>query len=270
MRRAGYYCWESVGDSFQIEEHIKNLETATPTPLNPSEVFKEMERLYDHPFSGDKPPWEILLIPHFTYEEEGTPATTPTGGYFTAEFATATPTHYAFLVRMHHGIMDGISAGNALRYFMADAPPTLTVDPLSPEHAWGWGRTLLAYTQLAVMGPRSFFKTLFLDESNCFHGPQLTGPKFLGWSRPVRVDALRKVKEWSKTSVTAVLVSALGGGVRNLAIKKGLPVPSQVHAFPTIGILPFPDIKPRNRFTMALLPLCIGKGQGQGHLRMRG
>jgi hypothetical protein len=74
----------------------------------------------------------------------------------------------------------------------------------------------------------------------------------------VNVEALRKIKQVTKTSVTAVLVSALGGGVRNLALKKGLPVPSQVHAFPTIGILPFPDIKPRNRFTMALLPLCIG------------
>jgi hypothetical protein len=58
----------------------------------------------------------------------------------------------------------------------------------------------------------------------------------------VKVEALKKIKESTRTSVTAVLVSALGGSVRNLAVKKGLPVPSQVHAFPTIGILPFPDV----------------------------
>lgn len=72
------------------------------------------------------------------------------------------------------------------------------------------------------------------------------------------MDALRLIKESTHTSVTAVLVSALGGSVRGLALKKGLPVPSTLHAFPTIGILPFPDVKPRNRFTMALLPLRIG------------
>ncbi len=68
---------------------------------------------------------------------------------------------------------------------MADAPMKLTVDPLSKDHAWSWGKTIVAYAQLFLMGPRSFFKVLFLDETNCFHGPELTGPKTLSWSRQV-------------------------------------------------------------------------------------
>ena len=58
--------------------------------------------------------------------------------------------------------------------------------------------------------------------------------------------------------MTAVLISALGGSVRSLALKRNLRVPDTVHGFPTIGILPFKDIRPRNQFTMALLPLRIG------------
>lgn len=71
---------------------------STPA-LTPADIFSEMQAIYDHPFPQDKSPWEILVVPNFTYE-----TTT----------SNLSASHYAFIVRMHHGVMDGISAGNGM------------------------------------------------------------------------------------------------------------------------------------------------------------
>ncbi|ODN03585.1 O-acyltransferase WSD [Orchesella cincta] len=282
VRKFGYYCWEHLGKSFDITQHVKYLSGDENTVFTEDQVFEELKKMYDYPLGGDKPQWEILVIPKYVYNSHL--RSRKLNNAFTQDCSietdslelecnnnvpegSSTDSHYAFIVRMHHSIMDGISAGNALQHYMADKKMKLTVDPLSDCHQLPLWKIIVAYAQVILCGPRAFFKTALLDETNCFHGPKLTGPKTLSWSRQVNVDALRRVKDATKTSVTAVLVSCLGGSVRNLAMKKGLPIPTRVHAFPTIGILPFPDIKPRNRFTMALLPLCIGLETGLERLK---
>jgi hypothetical protein len=129
------------------------------------------------------------------------------------------------------------------------------------------GMKVMGYLSLVFLGPWCLLHTLSLSEKNCFHGKELTGPKILGWSKPVQLSALKGIKDRTKTSTTAVLLAALGGSLRNLALMKGLPVPAVLHAFPTIAILPYPNMKPQNRFAVALFPMAIGLGSSMERLR---
>jgi hypothetical protein len=228
IKRFGYYCWEHMGKSFDINKHVRYLrpEWDAQSVCTEQEIFSEIRELYDHPFKGDKPQWEILVVPNYKYESEAMrnnnnnnnnnvevhhhedePQEPCLNGrnFFSASFTekfgvrrsmvvneeegemggSGEVGHYGFIVRMHHCIMDGISAGNALQHYLADAPMKLTVDPLCPSHKWPIAKVILAYAQVLLFGPRAFFRVLLLDESNCFHGPQLSGPKTLSWSKQV-------------------------------------------------------------------------------------
>lgn len=155
--------------------------------------------------------------------------------------------------------MDGVSAGFALQNAIADSPPRLTVNPLAPLKMSRLKR-FMGYIAILVFGLRDAVHSFTLIESNCFHGPKLTGPKKLGWSRPVSLDALKTMKNMTKTSTTAVLMSALGASLRSLAIKKKLEFPDKIHSSLTVAILPYPNTKPQNRFTVVLFPLNLAIG----------
>jgi len=185
VKKCGFYCWEHMGQEFDINQHVKYLtrDGNDLEPLEETEIFQLLQKMYDYPLPGDKPQWEILVIPKYVY-------TVDNNNNCNAE---DTP-YYGFIVRMHHSIMDGISAGNALQHYMADKKLELTVDPLSKQHELTLGQTIAAYLQIMLLGPHSFFKVMALREENDFHGPQLTGPKYLGWSRQVNVEALKQIK----------------------------------------------------------------------------
>jgi hypothetical protein len=159
-----------------------------------------------------------------------------------------------------------ILPGYILQNCLSDTPPKLAVDPLTPLKM-SLGMKVLGYLNLVFLGPRRLLYTLSLSEKNCFHGKGLTGPKILGWSKPVQLRALKGIKDRTKTSTTAVLIAALGGSLRSLALRKELPVPPVLHAFPTIAILPYPNMKPQNRFAVALFPMDIGLGSSMERLR---
>ena len=133
------------------------------------------------------------------------------------------------------------------------------MNPLAPLKISKLQKTL-GYVAILIFGLRDILWSLTLRESNCFHGPQLTGPKTLGWSRPVDLEALKGMKNATRSSTTAVLMSALGSSLRSLAIKKNLKIPKHITASLTVAILPYPDMKPQNRFTVVHLPMNLGMG----------
>lgn len=211
VKKFGYYCWEHLGNQFDITRHVKYLTGDEHTVLTEEEVFLELKKMYDYPLSGEKPQWEILVIPKYIYkggqhkdrnnnqnnngpvppasiELDSLEVKEESADVVDNNHSKTDDTHYAFIVRMHHSIMDGISAGNALQHYMADKKMKLTVDPLSDCHKLPLWKVIMAYTQVILCGPRAFFKTALLDETNCFHGPKLTGPKTLSWSRQACVN----------------------------------------------------------------------------------
>jgi hypothetical protein len=232
-----------MSDKLDIKNHVKIMSGCEDfqRTFSESEIFDKIQYVYDDFFPGDTPQWEILVIPNYRYNKEN---------------ATA-KSHYALLFRVHHSIMDGVSAGMLLQYGLADYPVKVTVDPLRPLRMPVLKR-ILPYLLLVVVGARSVIKSLLLKEENCFHGKAMTGPKHLGWSRPIDLKVLKQLKTVTRTSTTAILVSSFGGSLRSLAMKRKLPVPNSIHAAATVAMLPYPNASLQNRFTSAHVPMEIG------------
>ena len=244
IQKFGYYCWQH-DTQFDIKNHIRFLnEDTAHVQLTESQVFGEIERLIDHPLSPKRPQWEFLLVPHYAYNDP----TKAAGG----------KTYFALIIRVHHSFTDGICGGHILQNGFADTSPALAVDPLKPLRI-PFVLKCLMYASVLFVGPRNFFRTLLLEEKNCFHsGKTLTGPKRLSWSKSVSLEALKRIRVKTSTTTTAIFVSSIAGALRKLALKKRKPVPEIVHAFPTIAMLPYKTLKPQNRFTVSLLPTSTG------------
>ena len=243
IRKFGYFTWEDVSLSFDIRNHVKILPGCdSETVYSESEVFEKIGAIYDTFMSDERPQWEVLLVPKYKYNKDN---------------GNDTRSHYAMVFRIHHSILDGVSAGLWLQHAMADYPVNLSVDPLKPLKI-SWFYRTIPYVLMAVIGARSLIKSLMLKETNCFHGKPMTGPKYVGWSRPVNLNTLKQVKTATNTSTTAVLISCFGGALRSLAQKKNLEVPSSIYAAATVAMLPYPNIKFQNRFTSAHVPIEIG------------
>ncbi|CAG7833036.1 unnamed protein product [Allacma fusca] len=242
VHKFGFFCWRRVSN-MNIRNHVKILENPNKNATTEKQVFAHIQKL-DVVFPQNKPPWEALIIPNFMYEdqEEG-------------------KRHYALIFRVHHAIMDGISAGQIIRNEIADGSTTLSVNPcdkvrISKLQRFG------AYLIFAMTGVRATVKSLLLPERNAFHtGEALKGPKTFGWSKKIDLKALKQVKDKTGTTTTAVLLSALGLGLKNLATSKNYSFPSVIHAGPTVAVLPYPNTKPQNRFILAHLPIEVGSGQ---------
>jgi len=107
-------CWELFED-FSIKEHIKVENPGKEHPITESKLFRLMQEFQDTPLDSKRPPWEMIIIPHYSYQSNGTE-----------------DPHYAVIFRVHHGVMDGISTGNILHSILADKPFQFSVDPCFP------------------------------------------------------------------------------------------------------------------------------------------
>ena len=239
VRKFGFYCWERY-DDFKVEKHVRRI-SGTKKEFSEDELFGAMSSIADVPIASDKPQWEILVVPKFIYN-----GSSMQGQNF-----------YAVIFRVHHSIMDGVSAGHALKYALADEPVKFSVDPLKAPSISS-AIKLLLYVKALILGPMLLLNAMNVREVNGFHNKVVTGPKTFGWSKPVNMDALKKIKIQTETTTTAVLMSAIGGAMRNLAIKKNIPVPRRIHAAPTVAMLPYPDTAPRNRFIVIHYMLDTG------------
>lgn len=151
---------------------------------------------------------------------------------------------------------------------MADKPFKFSVDPTHPLGRSKSPPSPLATAFLHTLGlismPRVALRNLLLTDNfnNKYYlpGRMITGPKTLNWSRPIRMDAIKSIKSSTKTSIYAVLLSSLGGAFRQFYTKTTGSSSSleNFHVMFPIALLPYPDRKPRNRFTGVLVPTEMG------------
>jgi hypothetical protein len=242
IQTAGYFAWQ-FHETFDINEHIRYLHPESPSRItSEDELFEEIKNFYDVILPDDKPQWEILVVPNYVYNDT----------------SLQNKTHYAVIFRIHHSIMDGLSAAQALRMIVADNIVQAGVDPMKPIKAPWYQRVLLYVVALFLTGPYVLRHNYVAEEDNPFwSGDGLTGPKNLGWSRPIRLDAVKKIKEASKTSITAVFSACIGGAFRNFAESKGHPLPGKVTAATCAALIPYPNLRAQNRFCVLFTPLAV-------------
>lgn len=240
VKKSGYFAWEDH-DNFDINEHIRFLHPENPKKVTgEDQLFEEIREIYDITLASDKPQWEILIVPNYVYNNP----------------ELREMKHYAIIFRIHHSIMDGLSAAQALRMIVADSVVEAGVDPMKPIRAPLWQKMMTYLVAAFLLGPYVLRHNYTSRESNSFHGPSLTGPKTLGWSRPLKLEAIKKMKESTNTSVTAVFISCIGGAFRSLSSLKGHPIPRKMTAVTCAAMIPYPSIKAQNRFCVVFTPIA--------------
>lgn len=245
VRKFGFFCWER-NENVCINEHVKLMQDGAE-PLTDEQVFQKISEFTDEVFPQDKPPWEVLVVPRYQYTSK-----------FPEESLPRNKRYYALVFRVHHALMDGISAGQVIRNEIADGHVNLSVDPCQPIRI-SFRQKLYLYTKFSVTSVRNIIKSLLLMESNCFHtGKPLTGPKTYGWSRKIDLNSLKELRIRAGVTTTGTLLTAFGLALKNFAASKKLALPEKIHAGSTVAMLPYPDSKPQNGFILAHLPIYIG------------
>ncbi|OXA60729.1 uncharacterized protein LOC110844958 [Folsomia candida] len=241
VQRANYFGWE-YHSQFDLSEHIRYLHPDNPDKhTGEAELFEEITAIYDRILPADKPQWEVLVVPNYHYEDD-------TSGRKGSH-------HYALIFRVHHSIMDGLSAAQGLRLVFADNVVEAGVDPMKPIRATLKQRMSVNMAALMLVGPYLLRNLYMKKETNPFHGPSLCGPKTLGWSRPIQLSAIKKLKDATQSSITAVFTACIGGAFKTLAEAKGHPPPEKLTAATCAALIPYPNIKAQNRFCVLFTPI---------------
>lgn len=253
----GFAVWEKV--EMNTDDHVRIAEwpegdkrRGSTDPWSDRDVLDFLSTFQDIPISSNVPAWEVIVIPDMRIAgEKDVP-------------------HYTCIFRMHHAMMDGISSANILHQVLGDKPFKFTIDPVEGGKKHGKIVKFLMYFAALAMVPRTGLVNGVLNLDHWYNryffpGKVLEGPKHFSWSRPLKMEGLKKIKDSGKSSVMNVLLSSLGGSYRAMEEgrrwKKGKEskLPEFYHALAPVAMLPYPDRHPRNGFSGVVLPVCVGK-----------
>lgn len=245
---------------FDIDRHV--VETAVPDGIGEDVALKALVGdLMSSPLPEDRPPWQFSVVERFGAGS-------------------------AVIVRLHHGLADGIALIRVL-LSLADggespAPVEMghaqsngsivgsiargvvtTVETileegvgmiLEPDRAFGRLRQGLgiatALGKFALVGP---------DSASPFRGP-LTTTKRVAWSDGLDLDEVKRVARALGATVNDVVLSALAGGLRRFMSSRGTVERSaEIRTVVPVNLRP-PDepLTLGNRFGLVLLALPVG------------
>lgn len=267
----GFPVWEDV-QKLNVQEHVRIArwpktddrwsakQQQEKVWWTDKDVMDYLSTFQDTPLTQRRPAWEVVVVPN-------------------VKMAGSEEPHYVCIFRIHHAMMDGISSANILHQVLADHEFKFTIDPIEGAHKRpGMFVTMCTFLLALLVLPRTGLVNGFLSLDNKYNkyfspGKTLRGPKHFAWSRPFKMEALKKIKDSSKSSVMSVLLSGLGGSYRKMEHarrKLGYEcedevdsrVPEFYHALAPVAMLPYPDRSPRNGFSGVALPVAVGEHAG--------
>ncbi|CAG7721203.1 unnamed protein product, partial [Allacma fusca] len=232
-----FWRWEDV---FDMREHVRTYDgDHQASVVDKSRFLQIVKELTWKPWQARKSPWEFLQVAHY---DDGSG-----DGVEKSQF----------IFRIHHGLGDG--------YYILKL---LAEDICGVSTALGKPQVI----------PRNFFQNIFLGflfwirapfqmvqmlvaahDVNEWHLPldKVTRPMNIALTEPIKLDWIKSIKNEYCVSFSAVIYAAVTGGIRNLMIEKGVPVPNEMH---TAVAVPVPGHPPklRNHFIFAFIELPIG------------
>lgn len=191
------WMWE---ENFSVESHVHQLRAGLqPCPLQDEEdLVHVMSKRANHPFVRGQAKWEVLVAPLRTF---GSPEDD--------EWS-----HTAVMVRLHHALGDGRSMVGLIVTALVDPPlggprPSPTIQrPVGGRFARS-ARFLWSLTHL----PWVVVRVLVRGDSSVLHGARLQGEKFLAWSPPVPLDAMKQARVLAGVSVNDILLTGLAAAL---------------------------------------------------------
>lgn len=191
--------WQDDPD-FDIARHIFTIpepDTAADAPDDKEKLEEYVGRLASQPLPSDRPLWQLQLIPRFG--DDGS----------------------AVVFRIHHVMGDGIGLVGVLFSLMDGGPTGGQLMPAVGDRGGKPPNPWLLGASAALAGPTILAKkALWRRDRSGLHGPRLGGEKRVAWTRGLRVDRLKTVKNHYQTTLNDVLVSCVAGAFRRYSAKR--------------------------------------------------
>ena len=225
--RRGRPYWEDDPD-FDLERHFDA--AATDRLADARELCAYISAEAGKPLDPDRPLWRIQHIAN--YEDGGS----------------------AFVVRLHHAMVDGIAALPIIFSLMDEVRPDerLYVMPVRPLTS----RLRTALT-MPLLGPLAVLeRVIWRRDRHALHGPEPSGAKRVAWTRPFPLEVIKHVKNRFGATVNDVLMATVSGAIgRYVEEHSGVRIPHVRISMPVNMRGPREPVRMENRFTAVPLTL---------------
>lgn len=219
-------------DHFDINEHVYAYDG--PVPKSHEEMETLMSTLSAEDIMFDKPAWQYLIIPK-TYE--GNEA--------------------ILLLQLHHGMADGVALTRFLLEQFPDKPLTSNqlVKFSTVNRKWFLFNALVSGARILIE------KIISSPDSSIIHGPPLKGVKKMSWSKPISLQAVKKIKNYTGTTVNDVLMACVSMSFHDYFKAHGVSNPPDVMVTVPVDVRPRGQpLKVENNFAVVSLKLPTSEG----------
>lgn len=263
---------------FDVDQHLHRL--ALPVPGDRAALQELVSDLITPPLDPTRPLWHVYLVEGFG---DGC----------------------ALLFRIHHCIADGIALARVMLSLTDEEPDAAIAAPSPPSYAGGAGarvRSLLRPATAALstgrrlvgaglhegmetllhprhaarlaatagqdVGTLAKLLTAPSDSRTVLRGP-LHGTRRVAWSRPFRLDRVKRAGKRSGATINDVLVAALTGALHRYLAERDSSV-DELHVMVPFNLRALDQPLPRdlgNDFGLILLTLPVGIPDTQARLR---
>jgi len=244
----GYNCFRR-DESFDIRNHIKLYPKPAGIITEESELLSVILPELSLDMNELKPQWEEVIIPQVQLKDE-------------ADLKTIR------IFRYHHGYLDGASLLLMWANCMTEGGQTEFPYPVNPLKPLKISKFIIFLGNLycIVLASFTIIKSFYIGRAakNRFAINKYSGKRHYGWSDKIDVSLIKRIGVSTKVSVPTVLASATAGALRQLetAYPSSPGINKYVSEELLIGLvsarLPYPDIRPRNRFTVTHFHLPTG------------
>ncbi|XP_071528880.1 putative diacyglycerol O-acyltransferase Mb3154c [Panulirus ornatus] len=247
-KRCGVVVW-MWADNFHVDSHVRQLQVNCRPRLfqDENDVLNEMSARTNLPFVRGQARWEVLLAPLKKFD--------------TSKNSEEEWTHTVVLMRLHHALGDGRSVVGLIVTALVDPPMPDPRPSLVARRSWSgcagrYGRLLWAFTNL----PWVVIRVLTRGDSSLLHGCKLDGEKFLAWSPPLSLAAVKRGRALAGVSVNDLLLAGLSGALFRHFKEENAEVPRHVMTVLPLDVTaPGTPISLANRISLCTVPLPTSK-----------
>lgn len=225
----GNFIWEE-DKHFDIKNHVTCWRGCSPKTKE--ELEQVMSEIMSSPLEMTNiSPWQFVVVP-----------TSLEGNKF------------AFLLRIHHTMADGVALTRLFVMNLYDNPPR----GREPKKFTTKQRFFM-WCKAAIVGPLMIIEKLLASRDNSLlHGQELSGKKVVSWSKDFSLALVKRLKNETGTTVNDIMVSCVAGGFHDYLQKSGIRNPNDMWASVPVDIrASSKSLKFKNKFALVFLRLPI-------------
>ncbi len=231
VQRFGYNFWCKTNRIITAEDHVHYLNPKCPDePLTRSQILGlEAQKIARHPFSSDRSPWDITLVPNLFDEVDSSNKS-------------------LVILRSHHCLMDGLSVRNFLKAAAVKPWKESKISQTNDKQIISKWQVLQKLLVLFTTGPyhmirqalfsndnSDFMKMVLLDQQK---KPDQQVFKCKDPRPRISMDRLKNVRMLHNANVTSILITLAMGATTQFIKKRWGKVERNMYlqmAFPIAG-----------------------------------